>query len=178
MLAVVAVAALLFAIVTVAWTTVKVGISPMPSSGKARKEILRATENSGEGPIIDMGSGWGTLAIPLARKYPEREILGYELSPVPWLVSQVLKYAFNLKNLSLYQQDFLKADLAGAAVLVCYLYPAGMAALQKKLRREVRREIRIVSNTFALPNSPPAKVIRLGDLYKTPIYIYQYRLPS
>ena len=173
----IAVAALLLAIATIAWTTVRVGISPMPSSARARKEMLRATENSGKGPIIDLGSGWGTLVIPLARKYPEREIIGYELSPVPWLVSRLLKYALNLENLSLYRQDFLNANLSGAAVLVCYLYPGGMAALQKKLQQEAGGEMRVISNTFALPDLPPAKVTRLNDLYKTPIYIYQHRVP-
>jgi len=174
----IAVTSLLFAIVTIAWTTVRVGISPMPSSGKARKEMLLATENSGNGPIIDLGSGWGTLVITLARKYPEREIIGYELSFVPWLVSRLLKYALNLKNLSLYRQDFLKANIAGAAVLLCYLYPGGMAALQEKLQQEANDETRIISNTFALPDLTPSQVIHLGDLYKTPIYIYQQRLSS
>lgn len=175
----IAVAALLFAIITIAWTTVRVGISPMPSSDKARKEMLLATEISREGPIIDLGSGWGTLVIALARKYPEREIIGYELSFVPWLVSRLLKYSLNLKNLSLYRQDFLKANLAGAAVLLCYLYPGGMAALQEKLQQEeATDEMLVISNTFALPDLTPTKVIHLGDLYKTPIYIYQQKLSS
>ena len=178
LLELIAVAALLFSIATIAWTTFRVGISPMPSSAKARKEMLRETENSGKGPIIDLGSGWGTLAIPLARKYPERKIIGYEVSLAPWVVSLLLKHALNLENLSLYRQDFLKADLAGAAVLVCYLHPGGMAALQKKLQQEASGEMRIISNTFALPDFPPAKVTPLGDLYKTPIYLYQLRLPS
>ena len=167
LLELIAVAALLFSIATIAWTTFRVGISPMPSSAKARKEMLRETENSGKGPIIDLGSGWGTLAIPLARKYPERKIIGYEVSLAPWVVSLLLKHALNLENLSLYRQDFLKADLAG-----------GMAALQKKLQQEASGEMRIISNTFALPDFPPAKVTPLGDLYKTPIYLYQLRLPS
>lgn len=174
LLELITVAALLFAIVTIAWSTVRVGISPMPSSLKARHEMLLATENSTEGPVIDLGSGWGTLVIPLARKYPARKIIGYELSLVPWLVSLVLKYALHLDNLSLYRQDFRKTNLAGAAILVCYLHPGGMKALQHMLQQEAAGEIRIISNTFALPGFPPARVIPLDDLFKTRIYIYQH----
>jgi len=31
----------------------------------------------------------------------------------------------------------------------------------------------MISNTFALPENEPERVVRLNDLYKSPIYIYR-----
>ena len=48
-----------------------------------------------------------------------------------------------------------------------------MTALQEKLRKEATGKMLIVSNTFALPDLSPSKVIHLDDLFKTKIYIYR-----
>ena len=165
------------AVVSTVWYTLKTGIPPMPSSRKARQAMLIATESSGEGDVMDMGSGWGTLVIAFAKKYPERQITGYEISFIPWLVSMIRKYIGRIDNLSLCRQDFLKADLSKTSVLLCYLLPEGMCVLKNMLDLEPNRVSLIVSNTFALPSGQAVKVVRLDDIYRTPIYVYQ-RSPS
>ena len=87
--------------VSIVWNTLKTGIPPMPSSKKACQAMLTATEISREGPIIDMGSGWGTLVIAFAKKYPQRQVIGYEVSWIPWMVSMILKKIMRVDNLSL-----------------------------------------------------------------------------
>ena len=122
---------------------------------------------------MDLGSGWGTLVIALARKYPDRKVIGYELSFVPWLFSLIRKSVSGLDNLLLYRKDFLDADLSDASVLTCYLFPRGMVSLEDKLDRENVNDVLIVSSTFALPSSEPVKVIRVKDMYRTPVYLYR-----
>jgi len=78
----------------------------------------------------------------------------------------------HLENLTLYRKDFEKAELGNSSILFCYLSPKGMLSLQEKLKRELSDEIFVVSNTFALPLYQPTKVIRLRDVYQTPIYVY------
>ncbi len=115
------------------WSTVVAGISPMPSSAKARLAVMQlvaaAGKGSGAGAIVDLGSGWGGLVIRLAQTYPDRKIVGYELSPIPWFVSLCIAKCLRLNNLSLYRRDFFKTDLSAASVMVCYLYPEGLLAL-------------------------------------------------
>ena len=48
-------------------TSIRVGITPMPSSQKAYRAILALTDSQGDGPIVDLGSGWGTVVNALAR---------------------------------------------------------------------------------------------------------------
>lgn len=157
---------------SIVWTTLRVGISPMPSSALARRAMLAAAAGAPRGTIIDLGSGWGSLAIRCARAWPERTVIGYELSWVPWLVSMLAKQLLRLHNLELRRADFLQADLGGAAVLLCYLFPRGMHDLAHKLRGEGLHP-RVISNTFALPSFEPDEVIHLQDLYRSRIYLYR-----
>jgi len=78
----------------------------------------------------------------------------------------------HLENLTLYRKDFKQAELGNYSNLLCYLSPEGMLSLQEKLKRELSNEILVVSNTFALPSYQATKVIRLKDVYQTPIYVY------
>jgi len=78
----------------------------------------------------------------------------------------------HLENLTLYRKDFQQAELGNSSNLFCYLSPEGMLSLQEKLKRELSNEILVVSNTFALSLHQPTKVIRLKDVYQTPIYVY------
>ena len=162
-------------VLSIVWSTLKTGISPMMSSSKACKTMLSEIDVNKEGPLIDLGSGWGTLVIAIARKYPNKQVIGYELSWLPWLVSVILKYSLRLDNLTIYRKDFRNAELNTASNLICYLFPGAMIALQEKLANEVVNELTIVSNTFALPSCQPVKVIRLRDFYRSPIYVYHWQ---
>lgn len=162
-------------VLSIVFGTLKTGISPMMSSRKACQTMLTEIDTHQKGPLIDLGSGWGTLVIAVAKKHPNMHVIGYELSWFPWWVSTVFKYSLRLDNLTLYRKDFKNAQLSSASTLVCYLYPEGMVALQEKLSCEVFNKVTIVSNTFAMPSCQPTKVIRLNDFYQTPVYVYRWQ---
>ncbi|RXJ71963.1 SAM-dependent methyltransferase [Veronia nyctiphanis] len=176
-----------FFVASIAWSTIRVGISPMPSSQKAIKEMLQLTESTGDGPIYDLGSGWGTIVVRLARKYPQRQIVGYEISLLPYLVSLFLKKLFHIDNLTLYRQDFTHANLSAASVVVCYLFPGGMEKLTAIIDIAQDRETSsdnaklkcrpdfIISNSFAFPSLQPEQEICLEDMYRLPVYRYQLK---
>lgn len=167
------IACIIAAGISIVLTSLKAGIGPMPSSGKARRVVLSAAKTTGAGPIIDLGSGWGSFVIALARKYPDRKIIGYELSSVPYYFSLCIKQFLGLDNLTLKHEDFLKAELPGASVLVCYLFPGGMVSLEEKLLHELKGNTSLISCLFALPSCMPSRTIRINDVYKTPVYIYE-----
>ncbi len=174
---------------SIVWSTLTLGISPMPSSSKARQAMLKlmdetlletSTETTSEtraGPIFELGSGWGGLLIPLAKKYPRRKIVAYELSILPWLTTLIWIKILALKNVKLVHQNFLNADLSNASVIFCYLYSGGMKALEAKFD-EGDKNVKIkylVSNNFVLPSHKPVKTIHLDDLYKSPVYLYKFK---
>ena len=165
---------LLSAVISIVFYTLKTGISPMPSSGKARREIMGYLEQhygdkQGE-VLVDLGSGWGHLIIPLARRFPQHQVVGYELSVLPWLFCLAVKYLLRLDNLSLHRKNFLRQPLPENSILLSFLHPRGMKKLASHLEQQSCREL--ISVFFALPNVQAEQVMRLRDLYQTPVYIY------
>lgn len=164
---------MLLAVGSVVIFTLQAGISPMPSSAKARQAMLHCCENTGTGPIYELGCGWGNLLIPLARTHPHRKIVGYELSLLPWFTSLCLVKLFRLRNVQLHRKNFLKEDLRSAAVICCYLYPEGMEKLATKLNTASAEPEYLISNTFALPSRKAQQTILLEDFYRSPVYLYR-----
>lgn len=167
---------LLLILLAIATYTVITGTPAMPSSNKARAEVLRQLASiMKQGPpktIVDLGSGWGNLVIPIARLYSQHRVIGYELSLFPWLVSVLAKRLLRLDNLVLYRKDFLKADLSQADILLCYLFPKAMTQLDRKIRTEQLKLQALISVFFALPGHPEDRKEVLRDLYNTPVYLY------
>lgn len=173
LLEIIIITVVLLAAISIVWGTLRLGISPMPSSKKARDAIVELIESTGKGPIVDLGSGWGSLLIPLARKYPQRKVVGYEMSLIPWCATRLLVRALKLKNIEVYRSNFLTIDFPHSAVLICYLYPAAMEAIAQKLNSENNTASVLISNNFALPSCQPEKTVYLTDFYKSPIYLYR-----
>jgi hypothetical protein len=155
--------------------TISTGIAPMPSSTAACRAMRAAVAAAPDGPVVDLGSGWGTLAISVARADRGRRVIGYEVSWFPWLVSVALARVLRLSNVSFVRADFRGVALPWPAVILCYLYPGGMRDVAHKLATEMPKPLTLVSNTFALPSMQPHETIRLDDLYRTVIRVYRWR---
>jgi trans-aconitate methyltransferase len=166
------VAVLGVAVLSVVYYTLKTGISPLPSSRGARHLMLAEIPEDFAGRIVEAGAGWGTLAIPLARRHPAATVTAYELSPVPFAVLWLRRLGRH-PNLRPRRADFRRASLADADIVVCYLFPGAMRGLADQFRRQLRPGTRVISNTFALPGWSPVRVHRLADLYASRVYIYE-----
>lgn len=158
--------------------TLVYGISPMPSSHAVRRELFKHLPSLDSGEIFELGSGFGTLAIPLARRYPNLKITGFEISPIPWAIAVIRARILGLKNLHFKRSDFLKADMSPAVLLVSYLYPGGMSKIAERLHGLSDERRYLLSHTFALPGHEPVASSRASDLYKSPIYLYQLPAPT
>ena len=168
---------LLLAIVSIIFYGVRLGITPMPSSRKAIATFIDLIPDSTDGKILDLGAGWGTLAYPIARRFPAAEVVGYELSPIPWLYSRIKGLFIRRPNLNLRRQSVFDAHLSDVDVVVVYLHPAAMRKLGPKFERELRPGAIVLSNTFPVPTWEPAQTIHLGKSWlSTSNDIYVYRV--
>ena len=159
---------------SILWSTVRYGMPPMPSLGRSRQVMLELVPEAPDGAIVDLGSGWGTLAWPFARRFPQTPVIGYELSFFPWLFSVLLARLTRQRNLHFHRRDFRQADLSGAAVVLCYLAGEGMDSVARMLDSPgPERALWVISHHFALPGHEPETVIRLNDLFATPVYRYR-----
>ena len=121
---------------------------------------------------MELGSGWGQLAIDLARQNPQRQVIGYEMSLIPFCISSLRNRFFGPPNLAFKREDFFNAPLEEAGVLVCYLFPGAMSRLAESLPKETEQALFMISNTFRLPGFEADEMHELTDLYRTRIYRY------
>lgn len=154
------------------WTLIN-GISPMPTAPKVKNLLLKNLPNYLDGTIYELGSGWGTLAFALAKKYPQVTVIALETSPIPFWTSKAIAFGLQIPNLKFIRQNFFEVPLNDAALIVCYLYPKAMGLLKTKLEKELSPETWVVSNTFAIPGWQSVHTYYVNDLYHTSIYFYQ-----
>lgn len=163
----------LILILIVIWSIFN-GIGPMPSSPKAKRILLENLPPSCYGPIYELGSGWGTLVFPLAKKYPHCSIIAYENSPIPFFISKIRHLFSRDKNLKIERKNFFKVDLGNAAMIICYLYPGAMQKLKTKFEKELNKNTVVVSNTFSIPGWKAYKICEISDIYHSKIFMYVY----
>ena len=153
--------------------SVRTGISPVPTTPRVAEALLALVPEIPPGTVYELGSGWGNLALALARRFPDRPVVAYELSPLPWLASRLWLRLFPRPNLTLRRADFFEAPLGQAALVVCYLYPGAMGRLAPKLERELAAGTLVLSNCFAVPGWLPEAVRRAHDQYETEVFLYR-----
>jgi hypothetical protein len=150
------------------------GITPMPSSKKAKKMILQLfPKNIKEGVIYELGSGWGGLALLLAKHYPHAKVIAFELSPIPYFYSRIVQFLLRRTNLTFQRKNFYGHTFSDAAAVVCYLYPGAMKRLGPKLKNELPGKSTILSNTFALAGWEGGSLFFTDDWSATRIYRYE-----
>ena len=166
-------AAVGLAILSVVLPTLWTRASPLPTSGAARATLLAMLPLTVDGPVYDLGSGWGGLARALARRYPRSPVIGFEVSPLPWAWSRLRQALRGSANLTFRFGDFHNADLSGAALVVCYLPGPAMEKLKPKLEAELKPGAMVASNTFALRGWDPVEVRTAPDAPASQVYLYR-----
>lgn len=147
----------------------------VPSCGKIKTSMLNSVaeileKSTAPMTIIDLGSGWGTLLLPLAQKFPQHHFIGYEIGRLPHFISSLR--GKSLKNIRFYRQDLMEANISSADIVFLFLLPSIMKKLAKKCCQEMKHPALIYSNRFKLPDIKGHKKISLGSDYYS-YYIYK-----
>ncbi|MEK6347033.1 MAG: class I SAM-dependent methyltransferase [Burkholderia sp.] len=155
----------------------RTGVPPLSSSARAADDVVALLNQAGLAPgavIYELGSGWGSLAIALAEAFPQAEIRGIELSPLPYWVSRFR--ARRLANLTLRRANFLACDLSDAHAVTCYLMIKPMRAIAALLDRSVRPGTPVVSLSFWFRDRQVAASLqRAGLLSSSALYYWPAR---
>ncbi len=153
------------------------GSPPTPTSPRVLTAAMRLLPRRlpGEQPglIFELGSGWYGMSPALAHAFPEHSVIGIEVSPLPWLVSNLIASFKRNGNLSFERDDFMRRDLSDAALVVCYLAGMQMKRLEAKLRAELQPGALVLAHTFAMPGWQPLDRVYADDIYRSPVYLYE-----
>lgn len=171
-------------LLSLAWDSVRWGIVPMPTWGRVRRACVDLMQRRHiRGEIVDLGSGFGGMTLAIAGALPDASVRGIEGSAIAYALGRVAGAVSAIGNGTVRRRprgtvrwqraDFMGCDLSGADAVFCYLYPGAMQQLAAKLRHELRPGAWVVSHTFALPGWDPVEILRVNDMYRTPIYLYR-----
>ncbi|MDR3624395.1 MAG: hypothetical protein P4L16_04560 [Chlamydiales bacterium] len=167
------IATALFILISIICYSLYNGVAPVPTSFKVRDKLLHSLPQEVNNPIVELGTGFGTLFFTLPKCFPHHTIIGYENSLIPFLYTWLLLKLKGCRNVSIYKKNFFSVSLEGNGLILCYLYPGAMEKLAKKFKTECKKGTWFVSHTFALPGITPLIVYEANDLYKTKIYLYK-----
>jgi len=134
---------------SIIFSTIIFRVPPLPSSYREIIDIcnlLSDVDSEKNAVIYDLGSGWGDVLIALAKIYPEAEIRGIEISPVPYLFSIVR--TFFMKNISISYGNFFLKNISDANIVICYLMPEIMDNVRIFLDDQLKNNQYVISNTF------------------------------
>lgn len=162
---------LLAGVVLIVVYAIRTGVPPQSSSSAGISALLHLLPEKIDGPIADLGSGWGALAEALADRYPKNRVVGYELSPIPYWASLLRRRLKPRPNLEYRREDFLRADLSEYRAVACYLMIGAMKPLAVKLN-ELPDGAVIVCNSFSLHGWEADDVISLSTTGATMYYRY------
>lgn len=145
----------------------------MPSTLPVRREIIGLVPHLISGRIVELGSGWGGICFSLARRFPDRDVIGIENSVFPYYFSLIRQKIQRLPNLTLRRIDFFKTDFRGTALTVCYLSNPIMKRLAEKFKEELPVDSILISSTFFVPDWEPEKILDIKGVWNTRIFVYR-----
>ena len=119
--------------------------------------------------LVDLGCGDGRVLRETWKRYGIRTI-GYEINPLAYLKARL--FSIGRSKIKIKRKNFWEADLSGADVVFCYLYPDVMKKLAAKLKSGLKPGAIVVSSNFPLPGHTPNKILRpQSSLHNDPMYV-------
>jgi len=148
---------------------------PVRSSGRLKKmvlaEISQQLEKVPDGQkIVDLGSGWGTLLLPLAKKFPQHQFIGLERAFTPFHISCIR--ARKIPNLQFLREDFFSYNLEQINIVLMFLIGFMMPRVTEKCLKEMSKGAKIYAVRFPLKDVEPCQIIDLGNKMER-LYIYE-----
>ncbi len=146
---------------------------PLYLSGNKTIEVL-ARQLDADKPFAfaDFGCGWASVLVKLAKQFPHAHFVGYETAPLSYLVAKVRSAGIN--NLDIKRQSFWQTPWKQHDVIYCFLSPAPMSDIEARAENDFKPGATLISNSFSLPNKVPHRIVNVGDLRKTQLFIYRY----
>lgn len=115
--------------------------------------------------LLELGSGDGRVMVEAAKRGINS--IGYELNPLLVVYSRVLTWRWR-KNIKIVWANYWKVTLPKADGIFVFLLTPYMDKLDKKITKEAKRPVRLVSFAFNLPNKKPST--KRGG-----VFLYEYK---
>jgi SAM-dependent methyltransferase len=140
----------------------------LPTPKNAVSEMLDLAMLDKDDVVLDLGSGDGIVLIESAKR--GATAIGFEINPflVAFTILKARIMGVGNKVLA-HIKPYQQANLADATVIFCYNMPKFMPALENKINKEAKKNVKIISYKF------PLQSLKLVRSTKSGIHIYSKR---
>lgn len=125
------------------------GVPPVSSNSAEAADVISLLQQANLPPtpiIYELGSAWGSLVIALARAFPNAQIRGIEISPLPYWIARFRTR--NMPNVHLQRANFFTLDLRDAHAVTSYLMIKPMPKLAAFLDGTLKPGTPVIALTF------------------------------
>lgn len=166
----IAIAVLLIIIAIPFFTFVFSMAPPVPSTRKSRRQVVKYIDTYiGESSsILEIGTGWGGMTRIVAKANPDKKIISYEISLIPYLFSRLIFLIFPFKNVELHYGDAFKAmdkDEINPDCMIFYL----CSGLEQRMSDYNGF---IITVNFPIKNRTPLDSVVTNDFAHGSVYVY------
>lgn len=162
----------LFSVVLIAVHRKTGGAMFVPTPKVILKTIMEHVDFSQYHDIRELGAGDGRFMAAVEKVY-DRPVTGYEVNPLAYLLCRLRLGILGMSSRVVYR-SFWEADLAGAQVVFCYLFPDIMPRLGEKLAHELDDGALVISANFPLPGWMPDEIIHSDHpVFNDPVFLYR-----
>lgn len=153
--------------------TLRVGAPPMPSSPAMQSAMVGLLPTADHCVALEVGAGWGGVAVAVARARPTWQVTAIELARVPFAASWLRQRLFGPSNLTVVFGDGLATPLDHVDVVTCYLLPDAMLRLRDRLIATGQPGAVLITAGFAVRGWTPEREVKVDDLHRTPVFRYR-----
>jgi len=135
-----------------------------PTDRKTLRKMIEFSKIKKGEKIVDLGSGNGRIVIEISKLPFDLEVHGFEINPfLVWFSRRKIK-SLGLQNKAfIHFGNFWKYNFSDYDVVFLFQVSFIMKNLEKKLKKELKKGSRVVSNTWKFPNWKLKK--QEGDVY-------------
>ena len=145
----------------------------LPTRQRERHSLLSQISFTGVQTVIDLGCGDGTVLFAIARRYPNIQAIGYDISLVPLIIGWTRKLLSPRAycNVHLRFKNLFFAPLAGADLVFVFLLAKAYKRLVAKCKNELPNHARLVVEAWPLPDLVPSETLR--NEQTLPVFVYR-----
>lgn len=122
--------------------------------------------------IYDLGCGTGK-ALVMANKLFGAKGVGIEIDTIRSLIAKWNIWKSKATGIKIIKDNFYNVNISDATVLYFYLVPNALKRLTRKLLRELKPGVRIVSYIYSLPDTYKGKVKLIKHDKSLKIFVYE-----
>lgn len=136
----------------------------VPTKYAKLREILQAAGVKKGLTFYELGSGDGRVVLEAARL--GAQAYGIEQSWLRVLYSKYQARKLNLLTAHFNHGNIFKKDYNKANIVFIYLLPKAIGQLEKKLPKELKKDSKVITQTYHFPTWKPVKKIDNFNIYQ------------